>query len=80
MTNEEKILSMLEDVKKGVENLQNKNLNPFAGETPEEGRIRRKKALEKFVNSKTDDEEPEATAEFFRIMEETARRKGRFAV
>lgn len=80
MTNEEKILSLLEEVKAGVDNLQKKQNDPFANETPEEGRARRKKALEKFVNSTTDDEEPEATAKFFRIMEETARLKGRFDV
>lgn len=73
MTNEEKILSMLEKMQADIDTLK-KKLN-VQDETPEEKKFRQLEAFKNFVNSKTDSEEPEATAEFFRIMDAEESRK-----
>ena len=41
----------------------------------QEKKLRQLEAFRNFVNSKTDSEEPEATAEFFRIMDAEEARK-----
>lgn len=48
-------------------------------ETPEEKKLRQMAAFNNFVNSTTDAEEPEATAEFFRIMDAEEARKAAFS-
>ena len=73
MTNEEKIISMLTKMQADIDTLK-KKLNIYE-ETPEEKKLRQMAAFKNFVNSKTDDEEPEATAEFFRIMDAEELRK-----
>lgn len=73
MTNEEKILAMLTKMQSDIDVLK-KKLN-VQDETPEEKKLRQIEAFRNFVNSKTDDEEPEATAKFFRIMDAEESRK-----
>lgn len=73
MTNEEKILSMLTKMQADIDTLK-KKLNVY-DETPEEKKSRQMAAFKTFVNSTTDDEEPEATVEFFKIMDEEERKK-----
>ena len=73
MTNEEKILEMLTKMQGDIDALK-KKLN-VQDETPEEKKLRQLAAFRNFVNSKTDEEEPEATAEFFRIMDTEEARK-----
>jgi len=73
MTNEEKILSMLTKMQSDIDALK-KKLNVH-NETPEEKKLRQLEAFRNFVNSTTDEEEPEATAEFFRIMDAEEARK-----
>ena len=73
MTNEEKILEMLTKMQGDIDALK-KKLN-VQDETPEEKKLRQLAAFRNFVNSKTDEEEPEATAEFFRIMDAEERKK-----
>lgn len=74
MTNEEKIISMLGKIQTDVDALK-KN---FSVETPEEKKSRQMQAFRNFVNSTTDAEEPDATAEFFRIMDAEEARKAAF--
>lgn len=76
MTNEEKILEMLTKMQGDIDALK-KKLN-VQDETPEEKKLRQLAAFRNFVNSKTDEEEPEATAEFFRIMDTEEARKAAF--
>ena len=73
MTNEEKILSMLTKMQADIDTLK-KKLNVY-DETPEEKKSRQMAAFRNFVNSKTDEEEPEATEKFFKIMDEEERKK-----
>lgn len=87
MSNEEKILSKLNEIqtelevlKYDVSILKSRNLaNELKNETPEERKKRQMAAFHNFVNSTTDDEEPEKTAEFFRIMEAEKVRKARIS-
>ena len=76
MTNEEKILQMLTQMQADVKALKEK-LN-VRSETPEEKKLRQIAAFRNFVNSTTDAEEPEATAEFFKIMDAEEARKAAF--
>ena len=73
MTNEEKILSMLTKMQADIDTLK-KKLN-IHDETPEEKKSRQLEAFRNFINSQTDAEEPEATAEFFRIIDAEEARK-----
>ena len=77
MTNEEKILSMLEKMQIDIEELKTK-FDISKLETPEEKKMRQLETFRNFVNSKTDAEEPEATAEFFKIMDAEEARKAAF--
>ncbi len=77
MTNEEKILSMLGKMQADIDTLISKV--DFQNETlRQEKKLRQMAAFNNFVNSKTDEEEPEATAEFFRIMDAEEARKAAF--
>lgn len=77
MTNEEKILEMLTQMQADIDELKEK-VNAQNVKLQEEKRLRQIDAFNKFVNSKTDAEEPEATAEFFRIMDAEEARKAAF--
>jgi len=77
MTNEEKILEMLTQMQADINELKEK-VNAQNVKLQEEKRLRQIDAFNKFVNSKTDAEEPEATAEFFRIMDAEEARKAAF--
>lgn len=77
MTNEEKILEMLTKMQADINELKEK-VNAQSVKLQEEKRLRQIEAFNKFVNSKTDAEEPEATAEFFRMMDAEETRKAAF--
>ena len=87
MSNEEKILSTLEKIqmelallRHDVDILKDRKIEEERkNETPEERKSRQLAALNAFINSTTEDEEPEKTAEFFRIMAAEDARKGRLA-
>lgn len=75
MTNEEKIISMLGKMQADIEELKARANFQIDNETPEEKKLRQISAFRNFLNSKTDEEEPEATAEFFKIMDTEEARK-----
>ena len=77
MTNEEKILQMLTQMQADINELKEK-VNSQNVTLQEEKRLRQIDAFNKFINSKTDAEEPEATEEFFRIMDAEEARKAEF--
>lgn len=83
MSNEEKILYMLTEIRSDIRTLkydvrtlkERKIIAEREKLSPEERRARQMAALEAFYNSTTDDEEPEATAKFFAIMAEIEARR-----
>lgn len=87
MSNEEKILSTLEKIqmelsllRHDVDVLKDRKLaEERKNETPEERKARQIAAFHAFINSTTDKEEPEKTAEFFRIMAAEEARKARIS-
>ena len=87
MANEEKILDTLDKIQMELTLLRHdvdvlkerKIVEDRKNETPEERKARQIAALNAFINSTTDEEEPEKTAEFFRIMEAEEARKARIS-
>ena len=83
MSNEEKILSMLAELQADVKSLKSdvaslkekKASDELAKLSPEERTARQLAALDAIYNSTVDEEEPEATAKFFALMDEKEARR-----